>query len=156
MKYTNLTKEQLAELHEEFSKFLATQQIDFKEWEQIKKENPEMAEEELSIFSDVVWEDVLSKTKYLDHISEHHINLFKCDETEISRMYIQLKDTTKSFLNLNDFDWFINNPLNEVFEYFRATKSYNSERNIEIFKLIEMGSEISKGDLYQAINQLTD
>mgnify|MGYP001012618670 FL=1 len=102
MKYRQLSKEQFLELHSEFSKFLATQQIDFKEWEQIKKENPEMAEEELSIFSDVVWEDVLSKTKYLDHISEHHINLFKCDETEISRMYIQLKDTTKSFLNFLD------------------------------------------------------
>ena len=72
----------------------------------------------------------------LEHISEHHINLFKCNENEISRLYIQLKDTSKSFLNTENFDWFINNPLNEVFEYFRATKSYNSERNIEIFKLI--------------------
>lgn len=156
MKYRQLSKEQFLELHNEFSKFLATQQIDAIEWEQIKKEKPEMAEEELNIFSDVVWEDVLSKTNYLEHISEHHINLFKCDENEISRLYIQLKDTSKSFLNSEDFDWFINNPLNEVFEYFRATKSYNSERNIELFKLIEMGSEISKGNLYNAINQLTD
>lgn len=156
MKYRQLSKEQFLELHNEFSKFLATQQIDVHEWEQIKKEKPEMAEEELNIFSDVVWEGVLSKTNYLEHISEHHINLFKCDENEISRLYIQLKDTSKSFLNSEDFDWFINNPLNEVFEYFRATKSYNSERNMELFKLIEMGSEISKGDLYNAINQLTD
>lgn len=156
MKYRQLSKEQFLELHNEFSKFLATQQIDAIEWEQIKKEKPLMAEEELNIFSDVVWEDVLSKTNYLEHISEHHINLFKCDENEISRLYIQLKDTSKSFLNSEDFDWFINNPLNEVFEYFRATKSYNSERNMELFKLIEMGCEISKGDLYNAINQLTD
>ena len=156
MKYRQLSKEQFLELHNEFSKFLATQQIDAKEWEQIKKEKSEIAEEELNIFSDVVWEDVLSKTNYLEHISEYHINLFKCDENEISRLYIQLKDTSKSFLNSEDFDWFINNPLNEVFEYFRATKSYNSERNMELFKLIEMGSEISKGNLYNAINQLTD
>jgi len=156
MKYRQLSKEQFLELHGEFSKFLATQQIDVKEWEQIKKEKPEVAEEELNIFSDVVWEEVLSKTNYLEHISEHHINLFKCNENEISRLYIQLKDTSKSFLNTENFDWFINNPLNEVFEYFRATKSYNSERNMEIFKLIEMSSEISNGDLYNAINQLTD
>ena len=84
MKYRQLSKEQFLELHSEFSKFLATQQIDVKEWEQIKKEKPEVAEEELNIFSDVVWEEVLSKTNYLEHISEHHINLFKCNLEKIS------------------------------------------------------------------------
>lgn len=155
MKYRVLTKEQLEELHIEFSKFLATQQIDAKEWNEIKTNKPDVAEEEIGIFSDLVWEDVLTKVSYLDHISEHHINLFKCDENEISRLYIQLKDTSKSFLNSTDFDWFLNNPLNDAFEYFRATKKYDSERNVELFKLIEMGSVISKGDLYNAINQLT-
>lgn len=156
MKYRQLTKEQLLELHIEFSKFLASQQIDAKEWELIKNTKPEVADEEIVIFSDLVWEGVLLKVEYLDHISEHHINLFKCDENAISRLYIQLKDTSKSFLNTDDFDWFINNPLHQSIEYFRATKKYNEERNVELFKLIEMGSVISKGDLYNSINQLTD
>ncbi len=155
MKYTLLTKEQLTELHDEFAKFLASQQIDAKEWGQIKANKPQVADEELAVFSDLVWEDVLIKVEYLDHISEQHINLFKCDGTEISRLFIQLKDDSKSFLNSEDFDWFINNPLNEVFEYYRATKSYTSDRNLELFKLIEMGAIISKGNLYNAINQLT-
>ena len=42
MKYRQLTKEQFFELHEEFSKFLAAQQIDVKEWEAIKKEKHEI------------------------------------------------------------------------------------------------------------------
>lgn len=156
MKYRKLTKEQLLELHQEFSTFLASQQIDAAEWTKIKNEKPEVADEEIAIFSDLVWEGVLLKVNYLDHISEHHINLFKCDEDSISRLYIQLKDTSKSFLNTEDFDWFINNPLHSSIEYFRATKNYDSERNLELFKLIEMGSVISKGDLYHSINQLTD
>jgi hypothetical protein len=154
MKYRQLTKEQFSELHTEFAKFLATQQIDVKEWEIIKKEKPELAKEELNIFSDVVWEDVLTKTEYLEHISKNDINLFKCSSKEIIRIYIKLNDTSKSFLDKNDFDWFLKNPINDEIEYFKASKKYTEERNIELFKLIEMGSIISKGDLFNAIIQL--
>ena len=77
MKYRQLTKEQLSELNKEFAEFLASQQIDVKEWKVIKKEKPLMADEELNIFSDVVWEDVLTKTKYLEHISKNDINLLQ-------------------------------------------------------------------------------
>ena len=97
MKYRILTKEQLVELHEEFSNFLASQQIDAGEWTKIKQEKPAVADEEIAIFSDLVWEGVLTKVAFLDHISEHHINLFKCDETTISRLFIKLNDTSKSF-----------------------------------------------------------
>ena len=154
MKYRQLTKEQFLELHKEFSEFLATQQIDIKEWETIKNEKPAMAEEELNIFSDVVWEDVLTKTKYLEHISKNDINLFKCSSKEIIRIYIKLNDTSKSFLDKNDFNWFLKNPVNENIDYFKASKKYSQERNLELFKLIEMGSVISKGDLFNAIIQL--
>lgn len=154
MKYRQLTKEQFLELHEDFSKFLATQQIDAKEWNKIKKENPSMAEEELNIFSDVVWENVLTKAKYLEHISENDINLFKCTSKEIIRIYIKLNDKSKSFLKANDFNWFLKNPLDATVEYFRASKKYTKNRNLEVFKLIEMGSQISKGELFTSISQL--
>jgi hypothetical protein len=154
MKYRQLTKEQLSELNKEFAEFLASQQIDVKEWKVIKKEKPLMADEELNIFSDVVWEDVLSKTKYLEHISENDINLFQCTSKEIIRVYIKLNDKSRSFLKAEDFNWFINNPLNDSLDYFKASKKYTKERNLEIFQLIEMGSIISNGDLYNSISQL--
>lgn len=148
MKYRQLTKEQFSALNKEFATFLATQQIDANEWEIIKKEKPEVAEEELNIFSDVVWEDVLTKTEYLDHISERHINLFKCTSKEFVRIFIKLNDTTKSFLNQDDYNWFLANHLDDSIEYFKASKAYSKERNLEIFELIEMGAQISKGALF--------
>ena len=154
MKYRQLTKEQFFELHEEFSKFLATQQIDVKEWETIKVKKPKVAEEELNIFSDLVWEGVLAKVDYLEHISNQHINLFKCNSKEIIRIYIKLNDENKSFLNREDFNWFQKNPLDDSFEYFKAAKKYSKERNVEIFDLIEKGSEISKGELFKATSSL--
>ena len=60
MQYTRLTKEQLEELHPEFINFLATQTITAAEWEDIKTNKPKVAEEEIDIFSDLVWEGVLT------------------------------------------------------------------------------------------------
>ena len=154
MKYQQLTKEQFSELHKEFAEFLATQQIDAREWNKIKIENPLMAEEELNIFSDVVWEDVLTKTEYLEHISENHINLFKCEPDVIVRIFIKLNNTHKNFLKEADFQWFLKNPLGEDFDYFKAEKKYTKNRNQELFELIEMGSQISKGALFEGINQV--
>ncbi|SDW94914.1 hypothetical protein SAMN05444411_102532 [Lutibacter oricola] len=154
MKYRQLAKEQFLELHHEFAQFLATQQIDIKEWEEMKVRKPKMAEEELNIFSDVVWEDVLTKTKFLNHISENHINLFQCNSKEIIRLYVKLNNKEKSFLNEADFEWFQQNPLHNDFEYFKASKKYTNERNPELFKLIEMGAQISKGELFHTVKEL--
>ena len=90
MKYRQLTKEQFESLHQEFALFLASQSIDVKEWNTIKEEQPKVAEEELNVFSDVVWDDVLTKTNYIEHFSEKSANLFKCDENEIHRIAIKV------------------------------------------------------------------
>lgn len=154
MKYRQLTKEQFEELSEEFAQFLATQQVDVKEWNEIKQKNPSMAEEELNLFSDVVWEDVLSKTKYLEHYSDQHLNLFQCNSKEMIRIYVKLSDEHKSFANPDDFEWFLKNPLHDCFEYFKASKKYEGNRNEELFKMIEMGSHISSGEIFTQVSQL--
>ena len=76
MKYRLLTKEQFESLHQEFAIFLASQSIDVKEWDEIKTQKPEVALEEMKVFSDIVWEDVLTKTTYLEHFSETSANFF--------------------------------------------------------------------------------
>ena len=76
MKYARLTKEQFEELHPEFTNFLASQSIDKKEWDTIKEEKPEVAEQELDVFSDLIWEGVLTKAEYLEHFSKNHIFYF--------------------------------------------------------------------------------
>ena len=74
MKYARLTKEQFEELHKEFINFLATQSITGDEWEEIKTNKPEVAEQELDVFSDLVWEGVLSKVEYVEHISPQQMH----------------------------------------------------------------------------------
>ena len=90
MKYTRLTKEQLEELHKEFINFLATQSITADEWEDIKKNKPEVAEQEIDVFSDLVWEGVLKKAKYLENISAQHMYLFHLDEKQIELIGLKI------------------------------------------------------------------
>ena len=153
MKYRQLTKEQFESLHEEFSQFLATQSIDAKEWNQIKKSKPQVAEDEMNIFSDVVWDDVLTKTAYIEHFSKTSVNLFKCDANEIHRIAIKITWDI-NLLEQQGFEWLMKNPMDNSIEIFKGSKPYKEERNIEIFDLIEKGSSISKGEIFEYFTQL--
>jgi len=154
MKYRQLSKEQFEALHKEFAQFLASQQVDVKEWTAIKKEKPEMAEEELNLFSDLVWDDGLTKTKYLEHFSKQNINLFKCSEKEISRVVVQINKPNFDFFNETDYEWFIDNTNDDSIQFLKGTKKYSKERNLELFDLVEKGSVISDGKLFENLQLL--
>lgn len=153
MKYRQLTKEQFESLHHEFAQFLATQKIDVNEWKEIKVNRPELAEEELNLFSDLVWEDVLNKVNYLEHFSQNSVNLFKADKYSISRIVVQVNKEI-DLLSQEGYEWLLKNPQDYEVEYFQGTKDYVSERNTEIFDLIEKGSQISRGELFEYFSRL--
>ncbi|ARV05452.1 hypothetical protein BTO04_01530 [Polaribacter sp. SA4-10] len=153
MKYRQLTKEQFENLHEEFARFLASQSIDVIEWKQIKEEKPQVAEEEMNVFSDVVWDDVITKTQYIEHFSETSVNLFKCNDEEIHRIAIKI-NWDINLLKQEGFEWLMKNPMDNSVDVFKGTKPYRSERNTEVFDLIEKGSAISKGEIFEYFNQL--
>ena len=92
MKYKRLSKQQLEELHKEFINFLATQSITGEEWEDIKKNKPEVAEEELDVFSDLVWEGVLDKVEFLEHFSKDQILLFYLTEQNMNLVAIKVNN----------------------------------------------------------------
>ena len=75
MKYSRLSKEQFEELHVEFTNFLASQQIDKEEWDRLKQENSKIVDQELDVFSDLVWEGVLQAAQYIEHFSKNHISM---------------------------------------------------------------------------------
>lgn len=154
MKYCLLTKEQFEALSSDFAKFLASQQIDAKEWEDIKKEKPQVAQEELELFSDLVWEEVLSKIKYIEHISPQELNLFNCGTTAMHRLVVKSSKSDFNFYDETDYQWFLKNLNHSSLSYFQAQKKYQDSRNTELFELIKKGGEIGKGDLYQTVLNL--
>jgi hypothetical protein len=156
MKYARLTKEQFEELHQEFINFLATQAIDKAEWDKIKMEKPEVAEQELDVFSDLVWEGVLSRAAYLEHFSKNHIFLFQCFEKEIQSIVLKSLVSETNFLTKEGLQWLSDNLFTDTIEMKVGKKQFTEERNSSIFQLIQQGAFLSDGKLFQQINAIVE
>ncbi len=152
MKYKRLTKEQFEALHQEFSTFLATQSIDKKEWDTLKAEKPEVAEQELDVFSDLIWEGVLTKANYLEHFSKNHIFLFNCQETCIQSIVLKALEPQVDLMQKEGLQWLSENMFTDTVEIHLGKKEYQDERNTAIFDLIKEGAILSDGQLYLQIN----
>ncbi len=149
MKYTRLTKEQLEELHQEFINFLATQSITGDEWKNLKEEKPEVVEDEIDVFSDLVWEGVLTKVKYLENISAQQMHLFHTTEKEMKLISVKVMNPEVDLTTSVGFNWFKKNWQSDFVDYLTASKAYTEDKNLDKFKLIQQGAVITKGELYQ-------
>ena len=154
MKYARLTKEQFEELNQEFINFLATQSITSEEWQSIKANKPEVAEQELDVFSDLVWEGVLRQVNYLENISPQQIYLFKVEETEMELIGLKLTMDTVDLTTKEGFGWLRENLIDDRVEFFTAKKSYTDDKLKDIFELIQQGSAITKGELFEYFDNL--
>jgi len=149
MKYARLTKEQLEELHQEFINFLATQSITADEWEKLKTEKPAVAEQEVDVFSDLVWEGVLKQATYLENISAQHMYLFHLGENEMKLIAIKILIEDIDITTKDGFAWLRDNYSSEEVEILTANKQYSEDRNADKFALVQQGSSITKGQLFQ-------
>ncbi|MGZ9676086.1 DUF6495 family protein [Flavobacterium sp. GNP001] len=154
MKYSRLTKEQFEELTQEFTNFLATQAIDKAEWDKIKLEKPEVAEQELDVFSDLIWEGVLSRAIFLEHFSKNHIFLFECFDTHVQSIVLKSLVPDVDFLTREGLQWLSDNMFTDTIEMKVGKKVFTEERNSSIFQLIQQGAFLSDGQLYQQINSI--
>ncbi|QYJ68069.1 DUF6495 family protein [Flavobacterium litorale] len=154
MKYTRLTKEQLEELHPEFIRFLASQQIDKTEWDTLKEEKPEVAEQEIDVFSDMIWEAVLDKAEWLEHYSKNHIFLFKMGKEKMESIIIHAHTASADFLTPEGLQWLSENIFAEEVKVSRGTKPFGEDRNAEIFNLVQQGAILSEGVLYKQLEDM--
>lgn len=148
MKYTRLTKEQLEELHPEFVNFLATQTIDKKEWDDLKANKPEIALQEIDVFSDLIWDKAITNVRFVDHFSKNHIFLFKCHDTLLESLIVKTTNANVDFFTTEGLEWLGNNLFSNEVSIQTGKKQVSENRNEEIFKIIENGGIISKGELY--------
>ncbi len=154
MKYARLTKEQFEELSKEFINFLATQTVTAEEWKKIKKETPHLAEQELDIFSDLIWEGVLNKTQYLENNSPQEMFLFKIDGEIIEFIGVKTSNSSNNILIDEGFKWLRENLASDEVSIYKASKPFSKERNVEVFSLIQQGAVITKGKVYEAFKEI--
>jgi len=156
MKYARLTKEQFDELHAEFASFLATQAIDKAEWDSLKINKPEVAEQELDVFSDLIWEGVLGRAEFLEHFSKNHIFLFQCFDTYVQSIVLKSLVPETDFLTQEGLQWLSDNMFTETIEMKVGKKVFTDDRNSSIFELIQQGAFLSDGQLFKQINSIIE
>jgi hypothetical protein len=135
---------------------LASQSIDKAEWDLIKENKPEVAEQELDVFSDLIWEGVLTKADYLEHFSKNHIFLFQCFDTYVNSIVLKSLVPEVNFLTKEGLQWLSDNMFTETIEMKIGKKVFTEERNASIFALIQQGAILSDGQLYQQINSIIE
>ena len=154
MKYRRLSKEQFEELYKEFINFLATQSITVSEWKLLKEKKPEVAEAELDVFSDLVWEGVLENVTFLENIAPKHMYLFCVKEKSIALIGLKVSKETVDLTIEGGFSWLRDNLMSNEVEIFDAEKQIKGDKKLQIFELIEKGAHITKGELFKYFEQL--
>lgn len=156
MKYARLTKEQFEELHQEFIRFLATQSITAEEWKQLKKNKPEVAEGELDVFSDLIWEGVLQNVEFLEHFSKQQLFLFKIGSVTMELVAIKIQNEAIDIRTKEGYQWLRDHLMKDEVTIYSSRKPIVDDRNKDVFALIQQGANITKGDLYQFFEPLVD
>lgn len=155
MKYRALRIDELEEVEEQFINFLAANTVTSQEWVTLKEEEPGKAHRLIELFSDIVFDSVLSKVQYLEHRTPTDLRLFHCD---IDKIYLIGLHVAAS----RDFDFTKMKDGNSMLEAIRKAgaqvKMYSMEktykegdRKQELFKMMENGCLIADGKLYQLL-----
>ena len=153
MNYHRLSKEQFEELHQEFAKYLAALSIDKTQWDAIKANQSDEVEKHLDQFSDLVWEDVLSKALYLEHLSPNHFFIFDCGQQEMNLIAVKVSAPDKDITTPEGWKWLLQHITDTTVTLYRSTKKYEYDRKEELYGMILKGAQISTADRYKSIAQ---
>jgi Family of unknown function (DUF6495) len=154
MKYKRLGTNELKELEKEFIIFLSSAQIIGLDWDKMKKNEQEKAEELIDVFSDLVYEKVMSKIFFLEFRDKKELNIFHFEDDKIVLNGIRMKeDSSINLLSDDLFSEWNANKSNEI-SIIKTEKVYIKERGIEIFEMLEKGCYITDDKLFKAIADL--
>jgi hypothetical protein len=151
MKYKRLAPEELQHLEKEFISFLASAQITAPDWEKMKKNEAEKANELIDVFSDVVYDKVLKKVRYVEFRDKKTLNIFHCADDKIYLVGLRVKDQIDLDLTAADIMKQWNNGDNAAVNVVRSEKAYSKERELEVLEMLESGCLITDDRLFNLL-----
>ncbi len=160
MKYRLLTIPELQSVEKEFVQFLASHSIVAAEWEALKANEPEKVTGLVSIFSEIFWEKALSNLSCLIQRHPRLLRAYRADGPRIELIEIRLSEATSHRFS-DDESWHLFRSgqltLNELkAEVFKGNKNAGTERNRELFTLLERGAEPCSCEFFdQLTNAIT-
>jgi Family of unknown function (DUF6495) len=153
MKYRLLSLEELAALEQDFVRFLASQSIPGSDWEKIKSYQPQRREELLGLFSDLVLERALNNIEYIEFRTPNDLKTFFYDQEMAYLQGVSIENPSIDFTKKVDIQAILKDKKNKIHTY-KLSKSYQQERNVELFALLQQGALVSDGVLYRVLMEL--
>ena len=87
-------------------------------------------------------------------LSKNHIFLFKCHDSFLESIIVHTSEDTIDLFTTEGLEWLGNNLFSDAVSIQTGKKEVKENRNEEVFKIIENGGIISKGDLYIKLTTL--
>jgi hypothetical protein len=150
--YRMLTAEEWDLMRDDFVQFLISNGIDATEWLKIKELNKEEAEVWMIKFSDVVLQKSLEKIKFIEFRSPHRLMLFNCEINAIHLAAITSEHT--DLTNFGEADFSLANKSDIAM--FVQSKQYYSNRETEIFKMMQNGALVTDDKLFNWVKEAVE
>lgn len=147
-KFRTLTQEELLLFEQEFREYLAINGIDAEMWKRLKKEEPEKSEKIIEVFADVVFNTVLMKVNYIEHVSTNSLKYFRYDSK--GAILIVLEGNQVNFSDKESMLKAIGDSNNKL-ELYSTSKNYAKTREEEIFDMLKNGCSISDGSMFELL-----
>ena len=158
MKYRLLRQEELEDLKPDFITFLASNTVTADDWEALKRDKPEKARSLIEVFSDIVFDKVLSNANYLEYKTPKDIKTFHFQEDKVVMNGLFVEGNT-------EFDFTLEQTPQQMLQQmhlsgaklklYTAEKIYSRSREMEAFEMLENGALISKdGALFKTLEEL--
>lgn len=150
-KYRLLTIDELNELEKEFIEYLILYGISANDWVKIKDEVSEKADSLIAHFSDVVFEKILRETQFLEWRGAKELKAIHCLKNNF--VVVGLNASKIKNADLNDSNYLRNAmkvpPSN--LEVYTIDIPFELSREKEIFKMTELGFQITDGKLFKTL-----
>ena len=154
MKYKRLTTDELYALESDFVNFLASMQVTAKDWEKMKEQEYEKADELIDVFSDIVYDKVLEKISYLEFRDEKTLNVFYFMEDAVKLIGLRVKEGGKLNFTAPDVLEQWNNANNSSVHVVRSERKCEKEKKLEIFELLQSGCLITDDKLFKLLDSM--
>lgn len=149
-KYRRLTSEELESLQKEFIDFLVVNGITAPDWEQIKSESPGETNELIDLFSEVIFEGIFRKSKFLEIRTAKFIYAYQC---LIDKMILVGMESNDSSLDLSKVDFKNEEAIKSAsISLLMTEKPYSKKREYEMFDMTQKGCEMSDGQIFKSLS----
>ncbi|MGB0932707.1 MAG: DUF6495 family protein [Lishizhenia sp.] len=157
MKFRLLNKEERLAVDEDFKHFLIANGVSNEEWIALNAKNDVKATNLVGVFSDTVFQKVMEKIKVVELRAKSSLMVFHFAKEEIQLIginahtaatYVDLSSTESIHLALTKYA--------SDLSFFKQSKAYIKERELEVFEMVEKGCVPSHIDFWNVLNKATE